>query len=55
MVVTDLEAGELEKVRGHRMRYFLPNRRPARASDSLLEPLSPHERDTLMDLLKRLT
>ena len=26
-----------------------------RASDSLLEPLSPHERDTLMDLLKRLT
>ena len=28
MVVTDLNAGELEKVRGHRMRYFLPNRRP---------------------------
>ena len=28
MVVADLKAGELEKVRGHRMRYFLPNRRP---------------------------
>jgi N-carbamoylputrescine amidase len=28
MVVTDRNAGALEKVRGHRMRYFLPNRRP---------------------------
>jgi N-carbamoylputrescine amidase len=28
MVVANLEADELEKVRGHRMRYFLPNRRP---------------------------
>jgi N-carbamoylputrescine amidase len=28
MVVANLEANELEKVRGHRMRYFLPNRRP---------------------------
>jgi len=28
MMVTDLKAEELEKVRGHRMRYFLPNRRP---------------------------
>jgi N-carbamoylputrescine amidase len=28
MVVADLKAEELEKVRGHRMRYFLPNRRP---------------------------
>ena len=28
MVVADLKATELEKVRGHRMRYFLPNRRP---------------------------
>jgi predicted amidohydrolase len=28
MVVADLKADELEKVRGHRMRYFLPNRRP---------------------------
>ena len=27
MVVADLKAEELEKVRGHRMRYFLPNRR----------------------------
>jgi N-carbamoylputrescine amidase len=27
MIVTDLKAEELEKVRGHRMRYFLPNRR----------------------------
>ncbi len=27
MMVTDLKAEELEKVRGHRMRYFLPNRR----------------------------
>ena len=28
MVVADLKAEELERVRGHRMRYFLPNRRP---------------------------
>jgi N-carbamoylputrescine amidase len=28
MILADLEAGEIEKVRGHRMRYFLPNRRP---------------------------
>jgi N-carbamoylputrescine amidase len=28
MIVTDLKTEELEKVRGHRMRYFLPNRRP---------------------------
>jgi predicted amidohydrolase len=28
MLVADLKADELEKVRGHRMRYFLPNRRP---------------------------
>ena len=28
MIVADLKANELEKVRGHRMRYFLPNRRP---------------------------
>ena len=28
MIVADLKAAELEKVRGHRMRYFLPNRRP---------------------------
>ena len=28
MVVADLKAAELENVRGHRMRYFLPNRRP---------------------------
>jgi predicted amidohydrolase len=28
MIVSDLKADELEKVRGHRMRYFLPNRRP---------------------------
>ena len=28
MVVADLKADELEKVRSHRMRYFLPNRRP---------------------------
>jgi N-carbamoylputrescine amidase len=28
MIVADLKAEELEKVRGHRMRYFLPNRRP---------------------------
>ena len=28
LVVTDLKAEELERVRGHRMRYFLPNRRP---------------------------
>jgi N-carbamoylputrescine amidase len=28
MIVADLKADELEKVRGHRMRYFLPNRRP---------------------------
>ena len=27
LVVADLKAEELEKVRGHRMRYFLPNRR----------------------------
>ena len=27
MIVADLKAEELEKVRGHRMRYFLPNRR----------------------------
>ena len=27
MVVADLKADELEKVRSHRMRYFLPNRR----------------------------
>ena len=28
LVVADLEAAALEHVRGHRMRYFLPNRRP---------------------------
>ena len=28
LVVADLEASALEHVRGHRMRYFLPNRRP---------------------------
>ena len=28
IIVADLKADELEKVRGHRMRYFLPNRRP---------------------------
>lgn len=28
LVVADLKAAELNKVRGHRMRYFLPNRRP---------------------------
>ena len=28
MIVADLKAEELAKVRGHRMRYFLPNRRP---------------------------
>jgi N-carbamoylputrescine amidase len=28
MIVADLKADELEKVRGHRMRYFLPHRRP---------------------------
>lgn len=28
MIVADLKSGELERVRGHRMRYFLPNRRP---------------------------
>lgn len=28
MMVVDLDAGELEAVRSHPMRYFLPNRRP---------------------------
>ena len=28
MVVLDLKAQDLNRVRGHRMRYFLPNRRP---------------------------
>ena len=28
LIVADLKAEELERVRGHRMRYFLPNRRP---------------------------
>ncbi len=28
MMVTELKARDLEYVRGHRMRYFLPNRRP---------------------------
>ena len=28
LVVADLDAAALEHVRGHRMRYFLPNRRP---------------------------
>jgi N-carbamoylputrescine amidase len=28
LIVADLKADKLEKVRGHRMRYFLPNRRP---------------------------
>ena len=28
MIVADLKAEALEAVRGHRMRYFLPNRRP---------------------------
>ncbi len=28
MILADLRADDLEKVRGHRMRYFLPNRRP---------------------------
>ena len=28
IIVADLKAEELKRVRGHRMRYFLPNRRP---------------------------
>ena len=28
LVVADLKAEDLAKIRGHRMRYFLPNRRP---------------------------
>ena len=28
LIVADLNAGDLEEIRGHRMRYFLPNRRP---------------------------
>lgn len=28
MIIADLKAAELENVRDHRMRYFLPNRRP---------------------------
>jgi N-carbamoylputrescine amidase len=28
MIIADLKADDLEAVRGHRMRYFLPNRRP---------------------------
>jgi len=28
MIVADLKAEDLEKVRNHKMRYFLPNRRP---------------------------
>lgn len=28
MLVVHLKADELDRVRGHRMRYFLPNRRP---------------------------
>ena len=28
MMVTDLKAEDLDRVRSHRMRYFLPNRRP---------------------------
>jgi N-carbamoylputrescine amidase len=28
LIVADLKAGELKEIRGHRMRYFLPNRRP---------------------------
>jgi N-carbamoylputrescine amidase len=28
MVIADLKAEALAEVRGHRMRYFLPNRRP---------------------------
>ncbi len=28
LIVADLKAGELEEIRAHRMRYFLPNRRP---------------------------
>ncbi|MCU0613737.1 MAG: nitrilase [Desulfobacterales bacterium] len=28
LLVGDLKAGDLDAVRGHRMRYFLPNRRP---------------------------
>ncbi len=28
MIIVDLKSDDLEKVRNHRMRYFLPNRRP---------------------------
>jgi len=28
LLIADLKAAEIKKVRGHRMRYFLPNRRP---------------------------
>jgi len=28
MIVADLKRGEMERVRSHKMRYFLPNRRP---------------------------
>jgi len=28
IIVADLKSAEIRKVRGHRMRYFLPNRRP---------------------------
>jgi N-carbamoylputrescine amidase len=27
VVITELKADQLERVRGHRMRYFLPNQR----------------------------
>jgi len=33
VIVADLKAKDLSRVRNHRMRYFLPNRRPELYSD----------------------
>ena len=33
VLIADLKAKDLKRVRNHRMRYFLPNRRPELYSD----------------------
>jgi N-carbamoylputrescine amidase len=42
MLLVDLKQSEIEEIREHRMRYFIPNRRPELYSDILSSTRSPH-------------
>ena len=41
ILVVDLTAADLAKIRTHKMRYFLPNRRPEVYGRKLAEPKEP--------------